>query len=308
MTEAIAAREEAFAFACEGESLFAVLHYPKAQACANTAAAATAVVIIVGGPQYRAGSHRQFVHLARALAAAGHPVLRFDVRGMGDSTGSLLRNFEQITPDVGAAIDALLQRIPQLKRVVLWGLCDGASAALLYLHDRPDPRVIGLCLLNPWVRSVASLARTHVKHYYLQRLGQREFWSKLFSGQVASVALRDLAQNLRAAALGKRRSRAGPEAFQDRMARAWLRLDRPILLALSGDDYSAREFIEFTSSQSAWRGLLAAPRVTRHTIDGANHTFSATADRACIEAITLNWLSSVGRPGSAGLAHGVRIG
>ena len=32
---------------------------------------ASAVLVIVGGPQYRAGAHRQFVQLARRLAAAG---------------------------------------------------------------------------------------------------------------------------------------------------------------------------------------------------------------------------------------------
>jgi dienelactone hydrolase len=32
-------------------------------------------VIVVGGPQYRVGSHRQFLQLARALAAEG--VFRF---------------------------------------------------------------------------------------------------------------------------------------------------------------------------------------------------------------------------------------
>ena len=38
----------------------------------------TGVVIVVGGAQYRVGSHRQFVQMARLLAAAGYPVLRFD--------------------------------------------------------------------------------------------------------------------------------------------------------------------------------------------------------------------------------------
>ena len=72
-------REQAFTFDCDGESLLGLLHRPAADAPAD--AEQTGVVIIVGGPQYRAGSHRQFVHLARALAGAGHPVLRFDVRG-----------------------------------------------------------------------------------------------------------------------------------------------------------------------------------------------------------------------------------
>ena len=45
------------------------------------------VIILIGGPQYRAGAHRQFVHLARSLADEGIACLRFDFRGMGDSSG-----------------------------------------------------------------------------------------------------------------------------------------------------------------------------------------------------------------------------
>jgi len=62
------------------------------------------VLIIVGGPQYRVGSHRQFVLLARHLAAQGIPVMRFDVRGMGDSKGKP-RNFGQLDDDLRAATD-----------------------------------------------------------------------------------------------------------------------------------------------------------------------------------------------------------
>lgn len=55
------------------------------------------VVVVVGGAQYRVGSHRQFVRLARRLAAAGHPVLRFDLPGMGDSPGEPVP-FENTAP------------------------------------------------------------------------------------------------------------------------------------------------------------------------------------------------------------------
>ncbi len=46
------------------------------------------VVVVAGGPQYRAGAHRQFVSLARKLAQHGYPVLRFDLRGMGEAAAN----------------------------------------------------------------------------------------------------------------------------------------------------------------------------------------------------------------------------
>jgi uncharacterized protein len=287
MTSTIA-REEAITFNCEGETLVGILHHPADGAPPE--AAATGVVVVVGGPQYRAGSHRQFVHLARALAVAGHAVLRFDVRGMGDSTGAL-RTFERIAPDVGSAVDALQVWQPAVRRVVLWGLCDGASASLLYLHDRPDPRIAGLCLLNPWVRSEASLARTHVKHYYGQRLREREFWLKLISGRVAGNALRGFWRNLRTA------QQAVPVAaclpFQARMAVAWCGFGGGVLLMLSGDDYTAKEFQEFTEGDQTWRCVLARPDVERHNLPAADHTLSATADQRATNSIAVRWLGGL---------------
>ena len=117
-------REEVLQFDCEGESLLGIISE-------GAPAQERAVIVIVGGPQYRAGSHRQFVQLARHLASAGHTVLRYDYRGMGDSPGNL-RNFEHVQADIRAAIDALQASRPALRQFVLWGLCDGASAALMY--------------------------------------------------------------------------------------------------------------------------------------------------------------------------------
>lgn len=280
-------REEALSFGCEGETLVGILHRPPAGGLTTTSG--VGVVVVVGGPQYRAGSHRQFVQLARALAAAGHPVLRFDVRGMGDSSGAL-RSFEQISPDIGAAVDALTARTG-VGRVVLWGLCDGASAALLYLHERRDPRVAGVCLLNPWVRSEASLARTHVKHYYTRRLREREFWLKLLSGRVAGRALGELWRNLRRA-----RGEAPPAAaraampFQERMAEGWRRFDGSVLLVLSGDDYTAKEFLETCDGSPAWQALLRRAGTRRQDLAEADHTLSAQADRDAVANLTLDWL------------------
>lgn len=286
--------EHAFTFNCEGETLLGILHRPTQVQEAQR----TGVVVVVGGPQYRAGSHRQFVHLARYLAAAGHPVLRFDMRGMGDSSGAQ-RSFEALDVDIGAAIQALMQHQPEVRSVVLWGLCDGASAALLYLHRNPDPRVSGLCLLNPWVRSEASLARAHVKHYYRQRLMQRDFWGRLFSGQVAGKAVRDLVSSLKAARQSIEAAPAADLPFQVRMARAWQSFDGPVLLVLSGRDYTAREFTETVAAHPAWKNALARSGVQRRDVQGADHTFSGTADRQEMEHVTAAWLADLGHSGPA---------
>jgi exosortase A-associated hydrolase 1 len=246
------------------------------------------VIIIVGGPQYRAGSHRQFTLLARHLAANGIAALRFDYRSMGDSPGEM-RDFLGVDADIKAAIDALLAARPALKRVALWGLCDAASAALLYLESSRDARVAGVAMLNPWVRSVATLAQTHVKHYYWRRLREKDFWIKLLKGGIGAKALHGLASNLRLAHSASE-AISGSRSFQDRMAAGLRGFDGPALLVLSGDDYTAREFGVHATSSAAWSGLLERPMLQTHELPTADHTFSAIKDQDAQSRIFLTWL------------------
>ena len=278
--------EETALFTCAGDTLLGILAKPALPAKIG-------VVVVVGGPQYRAGSHRQFVLLSRTLAAAGYAVLRFDYRGMGDSEGQP-RDFQAVSADIAAAITVLQERLPGVKQIVLWGLCDGASAALLYGHETRDPRVMGLCLLNPWVRSEASLARTQVKHYYVQRLMQKEFWLKLLSGKVAVKAVSGLMSNLKTAFSASPSNTAVTEnlPFQTRMAQAWKTTDQPKLLVLSGNDYTAKEFLEFASTHPDWSGLLNQSSLHRCELPEADHTFSTAAWRMQVEVQLLDWLRS----------------
>lgn len=287
MTDAI--RETPVLFGCGGEQLAGIIAQP-------AGAADCGVLILVGGPQYRVGSHRQFVLLSRRLAASGFPVMRFDYRGMGDSTGPA-RDFEGVGDDVAAAIDAFLECCPGLQRVILWGLCDAASAALLYCAARPDPRVGGLCLLNPWVRSAETLARTQVKHYYWRRLLAMSFWLKLLRGRLnVLAAIKELAGKLRLA--NRKASAPGTRPFQAIMADGLRSFGGPVLLLLSGDDYTAKEFLEHVAVDSHWHGLLDRPALLRREFAGADHTFSTAADRARVEDAVVAWLATLGKGGT----------
>lgn len=274
-------RELAFLFPCEGDELVGIVAAPAGN-CSETG-----VLVVVGGPQYRVGSHRQFVLLARDLAAEGIPCMRFDYRGMGDATGAM-RQFDAVDADIRAAVDAFFGRVPQLRRVVLWGLCDGASAACFYAPG--DPRVSGLILLNPWVRTPAGVARTYLRHYYLKRITTPAFWRKLFSGGLSlGKSLEGLIGAARTAGRAKPPACTTDGDLPKRIAGALWAAGKPFCLILSGKDYVAREFEEAVRTEPALARLAAMRHPER--LHQADHTFSDAAWRARVGRLTVDWVT-----------------
>ncbi len=275
--------ESSLAFACGAEELIGIVHRGAADAHVG-------VLVVVGGPQYRVGSHRQFVLLARGLARQGLPVMRFDYRGMGDASGRLF-TFEEVNADIACALDEFFVQEPGLRSVVIWGLCDAASAALFYAHR--DARVSGLVLLNPWVRTAAGMAKAYMKHYYLQRAFSPEFWKKVVTGQwrlgATLQGLMDLTGKLRAGT----QSASAPTAVSlpERMAQGWDKFTGPILLILSGNnDYVADEFRDLIGASRSWQRRVTRGNVTRRDFPAANHTFSRSDWRAQVEQWTGQWI------------------
>lgn len=253
--------ETAFVFPCSGEILIGVIAAPSQPSRIG-------VLVVVGGPQYRIGSHRQFVHLARHLAARGVACMRFDYRGMGDSTGAM-RTFEEVSEDIRAALDAFLARSPGMDRVLLWGLCDGASAATFYACG--DARVSGLILANPWVRTAAGEAEAHLRHYYIRRILDPSFWKKVLRGKFSfGSSVGGLAGTVRAA----RALNAGqdlPDRFAARLASFRGRLS----LLMSGDDLTAAEFRDRARRHAGLRRALAACDARWVELGAVDHTFSS---------------------------------
>ena len=280
--------ERALHFAYGGAWLYGVLSMPAQPLQASS----RGVLIVVGGPQVRTGSHRQFTLLARSLAQAGIPAMRFDYRGMGDSEGAP-RDFEQVQDDLRAALDCFFAQAPGLRDVVLWGLCDGASAAAMYAPG--DARVAGLALLNPWVRTETGAAKATLKHYYRSRLLAPELWKKIASGRFdAAQAAKSFVTQVRTALDRKPPAQqAGAAAsLPERMHAALQRFDGKLLVMLSGADLTAQEFAGLSSGSREWQQLLGGSRVTRHTLPGADHTCSRREWHDQLVDWTVAWLRS----------------
>jgi len=222
---------------------------------------------------------------------------------MGDSSGAA-RDFEQVSLDLRAAVDTFFAAVANLDDVVIWGLCDAASAALFYAHQ--DPRVSGVVLLNPWVRTAQGEARAYLRHYYLRRLFSAAPWRKLLRGEFdLRQSAKSLAGNFRRAAgagastqpeaaapVQPLRPPAPADALPERMAEGFARFEGRVLLILSGDDLTAREFSDVSDASKPWRRLLASPRVTRYLLDGATHTFSRREWRDQVARWTADWVRS----------------
>lgn len=260
---------------------------------ATEATSDVGVLVVAGGDQTRVGAHRQFVQLAQRMAAAGHPCLRFDAPGKGDSAGPPLP-FEVLGPWLTRVIDHWQQTRPGLRQVVLWGLCDGASAALLHAAQGNDPRVAGLCLLNPWVRSPASLAQARVSHYYPQRLREADFWRRLLTGHIGWQALQGVWRHWRAARQPHPNgaNEADGVDLPTALAHGWHGFTGPVLLLLSELDLTAQEFVQLARNHPAWQGALARPQLSRVDLPGADHTCATPGAQPLLEEATCLWLAT----------------
>lgn len=160
-------------FICEGARLAATL---------DDAPGGTGLLIVSGGNEIRAGAFSGQARLAARIAAAGHPVFRFDRRGVGDSEGEN-RSFHHSAPDIAAALAAFRAARPGLARVVGFGNCDAASALMLGGGAGCD----ALVLANPWTieQDDGAPPPAAIRARYAEKLRNPRELLRLLTGKVS---------------------------------------------------------------------------------------------------------------------------
>ncbi|KTE04638.1 alpha/beta hydrolase [Sphingopyxis sp. H038] len=220
-------------FTCEGATLAASL---------DDAAGRTGLLIVSGGNEIRSGAHRGMAMLAARVAEAGHPVFRFDRRGIGDSEG-MNGGFESSGPDINAAIAAFREAAPHVTRIIGFGNCDAASALLLHQPLALD----GLIVANPWTydSDAAEAAEpalppaSAIRARYLARLKDPKSLLRLIKGEVDFRKLFRGLSALKATAVP-----AAPDSLAARLDRAITGLDTPATILLATGDRTAQAFVE----------------------------------------------------------------
>lgn len=242
-------------FACEGAALAASL---------DEAAGSTGLLIVSGGNEIRSGAHRGMAMLAARIADGGHPVFRFDRRGIGDSEG-VNGGFESSGSDIGAAIAAFRAAAPHMARIVAFGNCDAASALLLHQPLALD----GLIVANPWTYDGGAEEKTEpalpsasaIRARYLARLKDPKSLLRLIKGEVDFRKLFRGLSALKAPAVP-----AAPDGLAARIDGAIGALGAPATILLATGDRTAQAFMENCP--------LALDRLPVERLASASHSFA----------------------------------
>ncbi|WP_321324135.1 hydrolase 1, exosortase A system-associated [uncultured Parasphingorhabdus sp.] len=261
---------------CEGDTLAATL---------DSGSGPTALLIVSGGNEIRSGAHNGMARLAQLLSQQGFPVLRYDRRGIGESSGEN-KTFLDSAADIKAAVAFLRQELPQLQSVIAFGNCDAATALALF---GPTAGIDGYILANPWVIEMdeeaageePTMSAAAIRSRYWDRIKNPRTIIDLLSGKIDFAKL---LKGLRRASQTEQNSR-----LSLRVRDALCGMDKDAHILLAKRDTTARAFLSaWNSSDFAQARDSAIIRV--ETLDSASHSF---ADETASEWLTEKLLEAL---------------
>jgi pimeloyl-ACP methyl ester carboxylesterase len=259
----------------------------------------SAVILLNAGIVHRVGPGRIYVKIARALAAMGPVVLRFDFSGIGDSLvrHDNLRFFKSAVRETQEAMD-LLKATRGIEQFVLLGGCSGALVSLETACC--DLRVLGAILINypptedEDEQADADLKARRAAHYYRNfALFNLKSWGRLLRGKANYRQLLDVfrLQAKRQFRTTSSQPRRQPpfEANLRRLAQRDLRLS---FLCSQGDPLldELRD-----AGGNELQHLCSLGKATLDVIPRSDHTFSSLDDHGRLIAVITQRASAMTR-------------
>ena len=256
---------------CAGETLAATL---------DEAPGTTGLLIVSGGNEIRIGAHRGMAELAAEIAAAGHPVFRYDRRGIGDSTGEN-NGFESTLEDIREAATAFRREASHLTRIVAFGNCDAASALILF---NGDTGIDALVLTNPWTIEAGDdlPPAAAIRSRYIEKLKNPRELLRLLTG---GVNIHKLVSGLLKASAKQSQP---PASLPARLATALAATQIPVTILLAKTDNTALAFADH------WKTEPFAPARASYaleTCDTDSHSFARPQDKAWLTQRVLTVLT-----------------
>lgn len=268
---------EHFHFTVAQETLVGCLHRPQ-----EFSAGRPGLLLLHGWAGYRIGAHQMFVKLAREAAKQGHPCLRFDFRGRGDSTGEMMQTtLTTMIRDTRQAAQELIERTG-CKEIILVGDCSGCEVAI---GAAPGiPQAASMVLWSAPIVGASREASDEAKRkdivgQYWSKLFRRETWAKLIGGKLQlGMVLRALRRG------GKGAGEQGAESDRDI---DWL----GSFTGFPGDVqfvYGTKDPTTEACIEHFGRLTEKAGRPWRcHLVEGANHAFYSSEWEREVIRVTL---------------------
>lgn len=271
-----------------------------------------AVVLLNAGLIHRIGPNRLYVKLARALAAQGCYVLRFDLSGVGDSLPR-----PDHMPVEKFTIDDTVQAMDYLascygcQRFVLMGHCAGAYHS--YRTAMQDPRVAGVVMMNPdggeteWIEydRKRKLAAYYTNYYSKITLLDPQRWKRFLTGKISyRNVIKNTFQNViwgRISGLFfriKRRFNRQPPTPADgqlftveAILQKLFELDTHVLLVYS-ENATSLERIQLNKRKEI-KQLTDAGKLHFTVIPGADHIFSPLDSQVNLLQVIGQWTQEI---------------
>jgi pimeloyl-ACP methyl ester carboxylesterase len=264
-----------------------------------------AVVFLNVGANHHIGSGRQYVVLARELAARGIMSLRMDASGLGESHAAAGRLENQIysmenVSDVRTAM-TLLEDGWGAKGFVVVGLCSGAFLA--FHSTAADHRVVGQVLMNlsifEWNEGDTYEARARFKatHTYGRSLLELDTWTRMLRGRVAAASIaRHLLSHGAKVSTTVAKTVASDLLYPNKPVNAieqdfWAISDRGTrtLLVYSADD-AALDALSSYLGPSA-RRMRRRKHFEMQIVEGADHTFAQPSSQERVARLVTDFVT-----------------